>query len=400
MDIPKTVDDLKWYIANHVQESLHLEYKESKKLNNTNTISKDVSAFANSDGGLIIYGIQEENHLPIWVDEGIDHSVFSKERLENVITSNVAPKIAGLTISRIALSESNSVYSIAIPKSHRGPHQDRHSKKYYRRHNFKSEPMEDYEINDVRNRMETVPPLVNVDIEIKHGSLISIVVSNIGSYVARNVQFSFSPELHWLNNSQVPSALKNGIEVFPPGRVFKYYYQNYQEVFVENSTIPRNFAIDIEYNHCLIDQPIREKFQINLEDYMDSAVVETDLYELGKKITESSNKLVAVLQKLNGPAENIRALAGPTGLDLSFTTLRNLQHILSKKEELEKIDPHFCSQRVFKEVLGVDRELAYRLCNYFSLPNEKPPLAELEGMNSEILSKIQLYFSFEDSKDS
>jgi len=44
-------------------------------LNNTernkNEISKDVSAFANSDGGTIIYGIEEEGHLPKRIDGGV-----------------------------------------------------------------------------------------------------------------------------------------------------------------------------------------------------------------------------------------------------------------------------------------------------------------------------------------
>jgi len=195
MDIPQNLKDLQQCIDNQYQESLHLEYKESRSLSTTKEISKDVSAFANSDGGLIIYGIREQDHLPIAIDEGIDQSNFSKERLEDIITSNIAPKIEELIISRIPLPEKNSAFAIKIPKSYRGPHQDRHTNKYYRRFNFKSEPMEDYEIKDIRNRMATTPALLNVDIEIKHGALIYFVVKNIGSHLAQNVLFSFSPEL-------------------------------------------------------------------------------------------------------------------------------------------------------------------------------------------------------------
>ena len=48
-------------IDNKIEENLNLDYKACGSIerseNKTNEISKDVSAFANSDGGIIIYGI-------------------------------------------------------------------------------------------------------------------------------------------------------------------------------------------------------------------------------------------------------------------------------------------------------------------------------------------------------
>src|SRR5687767_4577739 len=54
-----TEADLQQLIDNDVQESLHLDYKRSAALGRTdpcrNELSKDVAAFANSDGGMIVY---------------------------------------------------------------------------------------------------------------------------------------------------------------------------------------------------------------------------------------------------------------------------------------------------------------------------------------------------------
>ena len=54
-------------IENKVEESLNLEYKSAKALDRTakatSEISKDVSAMANSHGGVIIYGISENDEL-------------------------------------------------------------------------------------------------------------------------------------------------------------------------------------------------------------------------------------------------------------------------------------------------------------------------------------------------
>src|SRR5205823_5737014 len=148
------------------QESLHLDYKDSRAIDSSKfaEIAKDVSAFANSDGGLIIYGVQEKDHLPIGKDGGIDHNRYSRERLEQVMSSNISPRIDDVRIAQIPLSAAASIYAIKVPKSFRAPHQAS-DKKYYKRYNFQSLPMEDYEINDVRSRQRVIPPLVAVGIE-------------------------------------------------------------------------------------------------------------------------------------------------------------------------------------------------------------------------------------------
>lgn len=103
MDLPTTKQDLESLIKNRVQESLHLDYKGSRAISDgaQGEIAKDVSAFANADGGMIIYGIQENQHLPEAIDEGVDHARFSREWLEQVILDNINPRIDGLLITQI-----------------------------------------------------------------------------------------------------------------------------------------------------------------------------------------------------------------------------------------------------------------------------------------------------------
>ena len=54
------------FITSEIEESLTLEYKSAEALDRTETkkkeITKDVSAMANSAGGIIIYGIKEYNN--------------------------------------------------------------------------------------------------------------------------------------------------------------------------------------------------------------------------------------------------------------------------------------------------------------------------------------------------
>jgi Putative DNA-binding domain len=98
MDVPKSLDDLRALINNQVPEDLHLDYKRSAALEKRpedvkTDLAKDVFAFANSDGGVIVYGIVEENKIPKTVDTGVDHSTWSRERIESVINANISPRV-------------------------------------------------------------------------------------------------------------------------------------------------------------------------------------------------------------------------------------------------------------------------------------------------------------------
>ncbi|HIB8182288.1 ATP-binding protein [Elizabethkingia anophelis] len=145
------------YIDNKIEENLNLDYKASGSLQRndkkTNEISKDISALANSDGGIIIYGIKEDpikKHLPESIDP-INRDIISKEWLEQIIQGKISPRISGIKINPIEVNNNNEViYVVEVPKSDTA-HQAS-DRKYYKRFNFNSEPMYDYEIRDVFNR--------------------------------------------------------------------------------------------------------------------------------------------------------------------------------------------------------------------------------------------------------
>ena len=272
MNSPRTIQDLQNLVHNQIQENINLDYKGSPSLSNKkrNEIAKDVSAFSNSDGGHIIYGIEEKNHLPVRIDSGVDHNIYTREWLENVITSNISPIIEGILITQIPISTDKSAYVIDIPKSFRGPHQDRGNKRYYKRYNFKSQPMEDYEINDIRSRMYIVKPLINIDVETRHAFGIYFVIENIGEAVAENVKFEFAPNPTWPKGIESAPILVDGVRFFPPNRKFKIRYHSFTQALDDKNPIISTYDVTARYFNPEVGQTVSDQFHIDLRDFLNT----------------------------------------------------------------------------------------------------------------------------------
>ena len=149
MTLFDSLKDIEGLIQGQIEESLTLEYK--RELGNKNSeISKDISAFANTSGGVLIYGIEEDGRIPTsknWL-EGKN----TKEKIENIILSNIQPKLRNVIINSIVNPEnpSQGIFVVNIPESSDAPHMA--DFRYYRRYNFQSIPMEDYEVKDAMFR--------------------------------------------------------------------------------------------------------------------------------------------------------------------------------------------------------------------------------------------------------
>jgi hypothetical protein len=165
--------DLEELIATGRQEGLDLDYKESAALDKTdgkkNEVSKDVSAFANSAGGTIVYGMVENRHVPTAIDNGYVPSDITKEWLDQVINSRIQRKIDGVRVNQVQLTKKPGrvAYVVYIPQSLRAPHQA-HDKKFYKRYEYQSVPMEEYEVRDVARRAET--PILRLKFHFGNGA--------------------------------------------------------------------------------------------------------------------------------------------------------------------------------------------------------------------------------------
>ena len=304
MALPASLTDIELLVRNQIQESIHLDYKASPALDpkKHGEIAKDVSAFANSDGGLLIYGVEEDkvSHLPLQIDAGIDRK-WNREWVEQIIASNISPRIEGVEITQFPLPTGQHVLCIRVPKSFRGPHQAP-DHRYYKRFNFCSFPMEHYEVDDVRARAQTIPPLVVLDLKPPSENHLPFVLRNVGSVPARNLKFSWPKDMMWPSGSP-PSQFSRGVAFLPPGKVFEIYSHGRNKIFDWKETGEVfQFDIEVSYQPGASEERITDVFHFDIADYRSTALFTTDGEKMERHATEIAQHLgdlVRVIERLS-----------------------------------------------------------------------------------------------------
>lgn len=119
-------------IDNKVFENKELEYKDYSftdgKISDKqkDKFMKEVAAFANTNGGTIIIGMQEdENRLPIHLSgAGLSIKEYDNwlSSFRQLVLSRIRPHLHGIECIPVELSESNIAIAIYVPKSYTRPH--------------------------------------------------------------------------------------------------------------------------------------------------------------------------------------------------------------------------------------------------------------------------------------
>jgi hypothetical protein len=192
-----------------------IEFKDTRSLDfslpsgnenkSLNALSKQVSAFANSGGGVIVYGIKNPTSgMPREIDDigGVSLSLKNgvKEWLEDAITTIVDPMLARFNVytleggkSGSAIASGRALVIIEIPASESAPHQA-NDNVYYGRVAGKSRPLSHRFVLDILNRpkhpkMKVTIKLVNkrVDGGAEKEPAFEIFCENAGRVVAEYV---------------------------------------------------------------------------------------------------------------------------------------------------------------------------------------------------------------------
>ncbi|MDI7174868.1 AlbA family DNA-binding domain-containing protein [Leptospira santarosai] len=114
-------------VEKEISENFEIEFKKQINIQSDDEKREflyDVSSFANSRGGTIYFGIQEENGIAKEII-GIDNSDLDQFqlKLENILRDSINPRIPNIQIEQFTTSNpSKSVLAIIIPASFHSPH--------------------------------------------------------------------------------------------------------------------------------------------------------------------------------------------------------------------------------------------------------------------------------------
>ncbi|MBK9507470.1 MAG: ATP-binding protein [Bacteroidetes bacterium] len=257
--------DLTNLIATNAEESIYLEFKSGKALADNQhskyEIEKDISAFANSDGGLLIYGIDENDNKADSLSF-VDGRAFTKEWLEQVINSRIKKPIPDLLIYPVRFNNdiAQSIYVVKIPRSPVGPHMLSDGR-YFKRANFKVNRMEEYEVRDHYSRVNnTVLEIEDYYYKIggvnerdnKYSEILfdlSFQVRNIGNVIEKNYKLEvLIPELIYLHG-RTPDR-KNFIR--NEGNFMLFSIPNSSPIFQNELTTTWTVKVNIQFNDFMI----------------------------------------------------------------------------------------------------------------------------------------------------
>ena len=120
-------------------------------------LAKDASAFANSQGGYLLIGIEEKSGRPDGVPgiESTLNNVRVEDWVEQVLNSNISPKIQHQIRWIPIPSSDKGVLVVRIPISPQAPHMvttqgdNRFYRRYFKRHEFQALPAEENEVREL-----------------------------------------------------------------------------------------------------------------------------------------------------------------------------------------------------------------------------------------------------------
>ena len=250
--------DLEKLLENSVAESRTIEYKRElpgEKDSDKKEFLADVSAFANTLGGDLLYGISEKSGVPVAID-GVKIADVDEEKLkyENMIASGIEPKIR-VDLHTITVAEEKVVLLIRVAKSWLSPHRVIYKghDKFFARNSSGKYSLDTQQLRDAFNLSQTVVERMKefrADriFEISAGRIPSVWhppgVFDAGKAVLHFIPFvsftpGFSVDLQSMRGGSVVSlsnAANNFEGIVGPGSAQPYsYVQAFRNGIVESA---------------------------------------------------------------------------------------------------------------------------------------------------------------------
>ncbi|MES2726499.1 MAG: ATP-binding protein [Bacteroidota bacterium] len=202
-----SLKDIEELVENKVTEDLNWEFKTANFPEKTKddfdykNFSKCLSGFANSQGGIIVWGVKASTNK-----EGIDVAHTLKPikevvKFENYLKRNegraIVPSVLGIEYKTLIKEGNEGYLLIYVPESDRAPIMAQHDKHYYKRSGDSFYICEHFDIVDIFNRKTS--PQLEVTLTKESFNIFDnemyvgfVTIKNIGSVSAKYIELSLN----------------------------------------------------------------------------------------------------------------------------------------------------------------------------------------------------------------
>jgi hypothetical protein len=251
-------DDLTALVNNAVREGRTIEYK--KVLPDGSDAGKkeflaDVSSFANSMGGDLVYGVEAKDGLPIRLAglQGFDPDKDTL-RFESIIRDGLDPRVPGLRTKVIDVPSAGPVFVIRVMRSWAGPHMVtfKDSSKFFARSSAGKFQMDTGELRSAFSLAADLPARIRA---WRDNRLAKIIVGDTPIPIAESAKMVLHlvPLDSLIDSGQIPATVLNGKQIeFGPMWSSSWNHRLNLDGYVTHGGRPYGDKEGVERSYCQV----------------------------------------------------------------------------------------------------------------------------------------------------